>query len=94
MSDFVSMHLGELIDSIALEKPEKVYNKYLQIKGWINSLQKRINELEKETSFSRSILRKIVDESWRAATESSQVPSTKWADKIIDKVLQEESVVK
>jgi hypothetical protein len=34
----------------------------------------------------REALRKLVDVVWNEATESTAVPSTKWADKLIDKV--------
>lgn len=34
----------------------------------------------------REMLRKLVDVVWNEATESTAVPSTKWADRLIDKV--------
>ena len=36
---------------------------------------------------SREILREIIDKTWMEATESSNVPSTSLADKIIDSVV-------
>jgi len=35
----------------------------------------------------RKVMRLIVDKAWQEATESENVPSTKWADQIIDSVL-------
>ena len=37
---------------------------------------------------NREALRKLVDVVWNEATESTAVPSTKWADKLIDKVFK------
>lgn len=34
----------------------------------------------------RKYLREIIDAAWNAATESEEVPSTDWADNIIDGV--------
>lgn len=36
---------------------------------------------------SREELRRLVDIVWNEATESTAVPSTKWADKLIDRAL-------
>jgi hypothetical protein len=41
------------------------------------------------SAFERNRLRSLIDDAWNAATESEQVPSTKWADEIIDKWLAE-----
>jgi len=38
----------------------------------------------------RNTLRRIVDIAWNEATESETVPSTEWADEIIDRALAEE----
>ena len=35
---------------------------------------------------SRQQLRKLIDVVWNTVTESEEVPSTKWADELIDKV--------
>jgi hypothetical protein len=43
------------------------------------------------TTKQRELFRRIVDATWNAATESDAVPSTEWADRIIDKVLSSAS---
>ena len=39
-------------------------------------------------SFDRQQLRALVDVVWNEATESTAVPDTPWADRLIDKVFQ------
>lgn len=43
----------------------------------------RIRELEAALQISQRDLRELVDLVWNEATESQQVPSTEWADRII-----------
>lgn len=38
----------------------------------------------------RSLLRRVVDAAWQAATEGNEVPATEWADRIIDGALSGE----
>lgn len=41
------------------------------------------------TPAQRALYRRIVDAAWNEATESETVPSTDWADRIIDRVVKD-----
>jgi hypothetical protein len=58
------------------------------VRLWSETLHRRIMPLytHQAAGAEREALRKLVDVVWNEATESTAVPSTKWADKLIDKV--------
>lgn len=48
----------------------------------------RLRETSRElVETRRPLLRELVDEAWNECTESLTVPSTEWADRVIDRVL-------
>ena len=65
-----------------VSSPMMTANEAIRIADYIDE-----NLSKKESIFTRETLRLIVDKAWQEATESKNVPSTKWADQIIDSVL-------
>lgn len=50
-------------------------------------LRASLTKESKQFLLTRADLRRLVDVVWNEATESIAVPSTKWADKLIDRAL-------
>jgi hypothetical protein len=51
------------------------------------SVNKTLTQKSRRLRLTRDDLRRLVDIVWNEATESTAVPSTKWADRLIDKAL-------
>lgn len=52
-------------------------------------LKKSLTHKSHRFRLTRSDLRRLVDVVWNEATESTAVPSTNWADRLIDKALSQ-----
>ena len=79
-----SAEMAEALEKAQTERDE-FRNRLKLERSILEDADKRIAELE-DVSFEQHKLRELVDLVWNTATESTEVPSTKWADELIIKV--------
>jgi len=85
--------IGKLKSELAAQREASVAPPYFtgepdQVKNWERIETPQEASVAEQPTPQRELLRRLVDETWNEATESSAVPSTEWADRIIERALK------